>query len=238
MPELLPSTPLFRNYDHAFEKQLSKPSAERKISVAITFTDTPSGFALAMADEAGGSVVVEEAFQKEQAVGSQEANIRRQLSKLGNTPFEASAVRLDMSDKWFVPSSLLSEMRRKGVERLLDVRNGLHRLAAGRRETPPSLLPFPEQALTYLGNVSNSRAEAFYRACRVASIEPAFELSPRAGVPLMFTRHCLRRSMGWCPSLQKQESPYQEPLYLLHKNTRLKLQFDCANCLMLISSLA
>jgi putative protease len=234
MPELPPATPLFRNHDQAFEKQVAKPSAERKIAVDVAFADTPSGFALTLTDEAGGRVVVEEVFQKEPAGCDQEANIRRQLSKLGNTPFEASAVRVALAWRWFVPSSLLSEMRRKAVERLVGVRIDLHRLSVVRRQPPSALLPFPERRLTYLGNVSNSLAEAFYRAGGVESIEPAFELSPRAGVPLMFTRHCLRYSLGWCPSLQKKASPYQEPFYLLYKQTRLRLQFDCEHCQMLL----
>jgi putative protease len=235
MPELPPATPLFRNYDQAFEKQLSKPSAERKIAVYMEFTDNPFGFTLALTDEAGGRVLIAEPFKKEPALRSQEENICRQLSKLGHTPFEASAVRVSMAENWFVPSSLLSEMRRKAVERLTTVRNILHRRETARWKNPPALLPYPERTLTYLGNVSNSRAEAFYRACRVESIEPAFELAPREKAPLMFTRHCLRYSLGCCPSLQKQaSSPYKEPFYLFHKNTQLCLHFDCKNCQMLI----
>jgi putative protease len=200
----------------------------------MEFTDNPFGFTLALTDEAGGCILIAEPFKKEPALRNQEENISRQLSKLGNTPFEASAVRVSMAENWFVPSSLLSEMRRKAVERLAAVRNILHRREICRWKNPPAPLPFPERALTYLGNVSNSRAEAFYRACRVERIEPAFELSPRENVPLMFTRHCLRYSMGCCPSLQKQDSPYKEPFYLFHKNTQLRLQFDCKNCQMLI----
>lgn len=53
-------------------------------------------------------------FEKEPARRDQAENIRTQLSKLGNTPFEAVEVTVAMSDNWFVPSSLLAEMRRQG----------------------------------------------------------------------------------------------------------------------------
>ena len=72
------------------------------------------------------------------------------------------------------------------------------------------------------------------RSTRVEQIDPAFELSPRKDVPLMFTKHCLRYSMGWCPTYQKDKSPYKEPYYLLYKDTRLRLQFDCKHCQMLV----
>ena len=48
----------------------------------------------------------------------------------------------------------------------------------------------------------------------------------------MFTKHCLRYSMGWCPTYQKKKSPYKEPYYLLYKETRLRLHFDCKHCQM------
>ena len=50
----------------------------------------------------------------------------------------------------------------------------------------------------------------------------------------MFTKHCLRYSMGWCPTYQKQKSPYKEPYLLRYKETLLRLRFDCKNCQMLI----
>jgi putative protease len=236
MPALRPGTLLFRNYDHEFEKQLSKPSAERKIAVEADFSDNAFGFTLSMADETGGRVTIACPFSKEQAARDQGKNIIRQLSRLGNTPFEASAVRVSMNGNWFVPSSLLSDMRRKAVGRLISVRRIMHRRQTPKWRERPASQTFPERELTYLGNVSNRKAVEFYHANGVSDIAPAFELAPREGVPLMFTRHCLRYSMGWCRVMQKQNSPvpHNEPFYLLYKDTRLRLQFDCRNCQMLI----
>ena len=81
---------------------------------------------------------------------------------------------------------------------------------------------------------ANKEAEAFYKAHGVEEVEPAFEWQLRQGVPLMFTKHCLRYSMGWCPKRQKGKSPFKEPYFLQYKETTLRLQFDCANCQMLI----
>lgn len=234
MPQLTPKTPLYRNFDQAFDKLLAKPSAERKLSVEIEFLDNPFGFTLCMEDETGARIMLTEPFAKELARREQQDNIRTQLSKLGNTPFEASKVVVGLSENWFVPSSLLADMRRRGVEKLLEARRARYPRETVKRVQPSVSIPFPERQLTYLGNVANGKARSFYQDHGVEQIDPAFELSPRKDVPLMFTEHCLRYSMGWCPTYQKDKSPYKEPYYLLYKDTRLRLQFDCKHCQMLV----
>lgn len=234
MPQLAPKTPLYRNFDQAFDKLLAKPSAERKLSVEIEFLDNPFGFTLCMEDETGARIMLTEPFAKELARREQQDNIRTQLSKLGNTPFEASKVVVGLSENWFVPSSLLADMRRRGVEKLLEARRAHYPRETVKRVQPSVSIPFPERQLTYLGNVANGKARSFYQDHGVEQIDPAFELSPRKDVPLMFTKHCLRYSMGWCPTYQKDKSPYKEPYYLLYKDTRLRLQFDCKHCQMLV----
>ena len=234
MPQLAPKTPLYRNFDQAFDKLLAKPSAERKLSVEIEFLDNPFGFTLCMEDETGARIMLTEPFAKELARREQQDNIRTQLSRLGNTPFEASKVVVGLSENWFVPSSLLADMRRRGVEKLLEARRARYPRETVKRVQPSVSIPFPERQLTYLGNVANGKARSFYQDHGVEQIDPAFELSPRKDVPLMFTKHCLRYSMGWCPTYQKDKSPYKEPYYLLYKDTRLRLQFDCKHCQMLV----
>lgn len=234
MPQLAPKTPLYRNFDQAFDKLLAKPSAERKLSLEIEFLDNPFGFTLCMEDETGARIMLTEPFAKELARREQQDNIRTQLSKLGNTPFEASKVVVGLSENWFVPSSLLADMRRRGVEKLLEARRARYPRETVKRVQPSVSIPFPERQLTYLGNVANGKARSFYQDHGVEQIDPAFELSPRKDVPLMFTKHCLRYSMGWCPTYQKDKSPYKEPYYLLYKDTRLRLQFDCKHCQMLV----
>lgn len=234
MPQLAPKTPLYRNFDQVFDKLLAKPSAERRLSVKIEFLDNPFGFTLCMEDETGARIMLAEPFAKELARREQQDNIRTQLSKLGNAPFEASEVVVGLSENWFVPSSLLADMRRRGVEKLLEVRRARYPRETVKRVRPSEPIPFPERSLTYLGNVANGKARSFYQDHGVEQVDPAFELSPRKDVPLMFTKHCLRYSMGWCPTYQKNKSPYKEPYYLLYKDTCLRLQFDCKHCQMLV----
>lgn len=234
MPPVAPKTPLYRNYDLAFEKQLGKSSSERKLAVRIEFRDHPFGFSVGLTDETGARAVCTQPFAKELARRDQADNIRVQLSKLGQTPFEPVSVEVQLSDNWFVPSSLLADLRRQVVEKLLSVRRMRYRRELARRPDTASVPLFPQRTLTYLGNVSNSLAVSFYKQHGVEQIEPAFEQLAPGGVPLMFAKHCLRYSLGWCPTYQHTPSPYKEPYFLVYKETRLKLQFDCKACRMLV----
>lgn len=233
MPLLKPKTVLYRNYDHEFEKQLDRPSSERKIAVNMEFADNAFGFTLSLTDENAHRAMVTRPFEKEEARREQHDNIHTQLAKLGNTIFEAADIQIRMERNWFVPSSVLADMRREAVEALESVRK-----IAYRREPAGAVKPVIDSVipsgLTYLANVSNVKAREFYLEKGVKEIAPAFELQPSLDVPLMFTKHCLRYSMGWCPVYQKEKSPYKEPYYIAYKDTRLRLVFDCKNCQMLI----
>ncbi len=232
MPALSPGTILYRNYDSEFEKTLSRPTAVRKIPVDIKWSECSFGFALSLRDASGASVVIVEPFVREPAQKDQSANIKTQLAKLGNTPFEAGQVTIDMIDNWFIPSSLLAAMRRKAVERLIANRKIRYRREVRKAVAGQPLYLFPAERLTYLGNISNSRAEAFYRERGVKDIDPAFEIRPQPEVPLMFSKHCLRFSLGICPVHQKKDTVFKEPFYLVHRDNRLRLAFDCKACMM------
>lgn len=234
MPRLSPKMKLYRNYDQQFEKLLSKPSAVRKIGVSMTFTDNPGGFSLEMKDGSGARITVVRLFAKELAEKKQTDNIRVQLAKLGNTLFEAEKIEVNLTDNWFVPSSLLADMRREAVNLLLSDRRIRYPRELSRKPDSVAKPLFPQQQLTYLGNVANTRACSFYQEHGVKTIDPAFELKAPDHVPLMFSKHCLRYSMGWCPTYQKKKSPFREPYYLLYKEVRLRLMFDCKHCQMLV----
>lgn len=229
---LCPHMYVYRNYNQAFEKIMAKPSADRCLALKAHLWDTPFGFALELEDEMNMRVTVTQVMEKELANRSQEKNIIKQLSKLGNTLFETIEVKIELSKQWFIPSSILADMRRRGIERLLAAKQ----LAYAKNIKPRTSkkVPYPEQQLTYLGNVSNQQAANFYKAHGVTKIDPAYEIKAPSQVPLMFAKHCLRYSMGWCPVHQHLKSPYKEPFYLKRKGLTLRLEFDCKNCQMLV----
>ncbi|MCC2235836.1 peptidase U32 family protein [Bacteroides hominis] len=236
MPRIKPRTVLYRNFDQEFEKILARRSSERKMAVAIRLADTAFGFALTLTDEDDNRVTLSLPRAKEPARTPQEENLKTQLAKLGNTPFEAERVDIDFTENWFLPASVLADFRRQAIEKLIAVRriNYRRELAVLR----PTTHAFPQTTLTYLGNVMNARAASFYAGHGVASIAPAFEQTPVEKAVLMFCKHCLRYSMGWCPVHQRERSPYREPYYLVSTDgKRFRLEFDCRNCQMKVSAL-
>lgn len=231
MPGVKPRTVLYRNFDQEFERVLARKSAERKIGVAVGLADNNFGFSLTLTDEDDNSVTLALPREKEPARTSQTEQIAVQLGKLGNTPFEATRVDVMLSDNWFLPASVLADLRRQAVERLIETRriNYRREIAVLR----PTVHPYPETSLTYLGNVANPKAEAFYRAHGVEHIAPAYEKEPVPDAVLMFCKHCIKYSMGWCAVHQKGNAPYKEPFYLQTTGgKRFRLLFDCKQCQM------
>lgn len=235
MPRIKPRTVLYRNFDQEFEKILARKSSERRIAVSVRLTDTPFGFALTLTDEDDNSVTLSLAREKEPARTPQEENLKTQLAKFGNTPFEAVRIDIDFAGNWFLPASVLADFRRQAVEKLISARRINY-----RRELfvlKPTAHAFPQSTLTYLGNVMNAQAVSFYTGHGVASIAPAFERAPAEKAVLMFCKHCLRYSMGWCPVHQRERSPYREPYYLVSTDgKRFRLEFDCKNCQMKVNA--
>ena len=227
-------TALFRNYDQEFERLLSRPSAERRIPVDILLRDTQQGFALTLTDDEGYTSTVTFTRDKEVARTEQRATLEAGLAKLGGTIFVASSVEIDFTDNWFIPSSVVADMRRTAVEALkeLKIENSKLKVDSVSR-IQNSEFKIQNSPLTYLANVANQRAAAFYRSCGATEVQPAYEISAPRGATLMFCRHCLRYAMGWCPHRGGKLSPYREPYTLVSADgARFKLEFDCKACIM------
>ena len=231
MPRLKPKTRLYRNYDQEFEKVMQKKSAERKISVDMWLEENNFGFTLTLSDEDRNRVSVTLPREKEPARVPQADNLRNQLGKLGNTPFELGTMELRLTDNWFIPSSELADLRRRAVEKLLEARRITY--PQERTRWTETQHPFLTKELTYLGNVMNREAEAFYHEHGVERVAPAFEKEQPKEAVLMFCKHCIRYSMGWCPVHHRVRSPYREPFFLVSGDgRRFRLQFDCKACQM------
>ena len=235
MPRIKPRTLLYRNFDQEFDRQMQRKSAERKLSVVLVLAENNFGFTLTLTDEDDNSVSVVLERGKELARTPQTDNLRTQLGKLGNTPFEPARIDIDFSENWFIPASAIAELRRSGVEKLLEVRRINYRRELYK--LPETHHSFPATELTYLGNVMNDRAYSFYQNHGVQRIALAFEKVSADNAVLMFCKHCLRYSMGWCPTYHKVRSPYKESYYLVSADgKRFRLEFDCKHCQMKVLS--
>ena len=227
---------LFRNHDQAFERALEKESAERLVSIQPLFAETADGFALTLTDEDGISATVNlknsENSGKEVAKNAERATatLIEQLGKFGNTMFVAQPAELQLSQAWFLPTGAINALRREATEKL-----ELARLAAYQRppraEPAANPVPYPQEELTYLGNVFNAKARQFYEKHGVKLIADAYEANAEKGmVSLMITRHCLRFSFNLCPKEVKHLKP--DPMTLVNGSEKLILKFDCKACEM------
>jgi len=231
MPLIERNALLFRNQDHEFDKILAGKTSQRKIAVEILFSETPTGFSLKVTDEEGIFAQQEFTAGKELANNTERANqtIESQLEKLGNTIYEAKKVEINTSSAWFLPASQLNEWRRQVVD-LLEVKR--EEAYQTTKRTPISKNPvFPEKKLTYLGNVTNEQARAFYQQFGVEEVMPGFEVKADPDVPLMYCRHCIKYSMGWCPK-EGYKAAFKEPLFIMYKDQKFRLEFDCKKCEM------
>jgi len=199
---LRPGMALYRNEDVEFERLLSRKSSERKIPISLCLAATDTGFRLA-----SGRVEVTIDCEHQQAEKPQRDNIIRQLTKLGGTPYECTEVEMDEGFNFFIPSSLLTELRRSLVEKLTKAER------------------------SHGGSVSDSRRDQIGPKEGPFQTHGGTEMGSRR-FPLMQCRHCLRYALGYCTK-QKRQAPWREPLSLRLGDGRLfRLEFDCKNCQM------
>ncbi len=229
-------TVIYRNSDASFNKLVEREdSAIRKIGVKLRFSETEDGFQLEAIDEDGHKSVNTFASIKELAKNSESTspNIKKNLSKTGNTPFIVDDIAIEFSDNWFLPISKVNESRREVLEQLIDVRlKEYHRDEFQIKKTEH---PYPITKLDFTHNVSNSLARAFYKRHGVTEIEKAFELQWDPGKSrVMTTKYCVKYELGKCARFQRDTMGEKvvEPLVLKHGENEYKLKFNCKPCEM------
>lgn len=243
MPQSLrPGMGLYRNQDVAFEKLMTGKTAERKIPVRMCYEAIDQGFRLTtnvVGTSHTGEATVQ--FEHQAASRPQAPNIRQQLGKLGDTPFVLDSLEIkDNADRFFIPNSLLTQLRREGLPqwKALETLEGIDNPdTLDNLESPISPnLPNPSEEVRfpYLYNIANKDARSFYENLGLKDITPAFELSSNMAKPLLMQcRHCLRYSLGYCVKNGGKKPLWKEPLSLVLADGRqFELQFDCKHCQM------
>ncbi len=243
---------LYRNTDAAFDKVLSRQSAVRRIPVIAHLSGEQDGLRLEMrVPDTDFLATVMRPADLQVARQPQEEYMRQQLSRLGNTVYDASEVIIDEEvAACFIPSGMLADMRRSAVAALDQIILSPSTLPDQSDQSDPSdssdmsdlsdlMLPVYAR-YDYLYNVANEAARKFYASHGLAHVGKAFELGnthPRTGKGgplLMQCRHCIRRVLGYC-SKEGSKMPWREPLSLVLPDGRhFMLEFDCRHCQMLV----
>ena len=237
--DLRAGTALNRNRDMNWMRMLDKTSSERRIGVWLRLDETADGFALTLTDEDGFTATAQVTPPREPAKDADRAtaSLHEHLGKLGATCFESRGLALELTQPWFIPASALNGLRRDAIAALEAARAAAYvRPPRAAAIEPP--VAYPEDTLSYLGNVFNHKARDFYARHGVKLIAAAYESHEETGeVSLMITKHCVRYSLSLCPKQAKGVTGVQgtvraAPLTLVNGSEKLTLRFDCKPCEM------
>lgn len=233
--ELRSGTPLYRNINSAFERELERNMPRREIAVTLDVTISDK-YDIGITATTEDGRTVESPFKSDLDTAEnrerQEAMIREQLSKRSGI-YAFRLGRLDVRTAGgslpLLSASLLNSIRRLVASdldalpcRALPMQEGRKDLSVG--------IGTPD--LSYKFNVANEAARAIYAERGARTVEPAYELAHPRDAELMRTRYCIRYELGLCPVHQGAKE--SRPLFLLNNGRRLSLHFDCAKCEMTV----
>ena len=197
---------LNRNFDKAFTDSLH---AERRIPVRIALTDTSDGFNLRMEARPVPSAPVLQAsqdfaFPHQKADNAQMArdNQRRQLAKLGGTPYICEDITLPPTP-FFIPASVLNDWRRQVVELMQTQPIALHETARQQKDL--------QQNTDWMDSMVKTQTDS-------------------SDAPLMTCRYCILYEMGHCRKTNPLTN--EPRYLRLANGTRVELRFDCFCCEM------
>ena len=235
------SLDLYRNLDTQFEKVLEKETATRKLLLKLRLEEAADGFTLVGEDEMGRCCKEQITAEHQPSKSPQRENMIRQLLKVGDSPYEIEDIEFNLTQDWFIPSSVLVNARRNLIQTLIQV--------------PPSCVKIQQIApvqkgsnvlkvshLDYTANIANNEARAYYKSIGIDSCDNAFELTqPKGKKAIMFCKYCIRHELGICK--KKKISPttpqYTEPFFLHSMDGKMfELSFNCKDCEMSVWTLS
>ncbi len=152
----------FRNKDAEWDRIMSRQSAERHIPVCINVYDNR----VTMQDAEGNLVSVPLITTAAQT--PQHERIRENLSRLGDSIYEAESIDIHFPDNCFIPAKQLADCRRQLTRQLDELRSQNYPRIS--QEHTPQTIERPEP----------------------------YEETHDPDTPLMLTRYCIRRQMDMC----------------------------------------
>lgn len=236
---------LYRNSDQLFEKELNGDNGQRKLGIRINIKASAEGLHIeAKTCDEKLHINLQKDISLEKAQKSQVDNIKRQISKFGNTIFTVEDVIVEPTDfPWFIPNSILAEIRRQAADELM---GRLSEMSENQKDTKTkdqaqqlpdngkgSFHSISSYQQPYMYNIANRLAHSFYEQEGMSDITPAFEIKKPSSPLVMQCRYCVRHELGQCKKSHKQSGLLKEPLHLrLADGRTFRLEFDCKKCQM------
>ena len=235
---------LYRNFNRLFSQAVERSRIKRTIYVDFHLEFEEEEIRLRAISEGLGASVATTPYTREEVrdVQKSEEAIRKQLSRTGDTIFEARNITIH--DIHFVPMSVVANLRREALANLeestITMFEGAKKLDRMVNElTLPTLMPsicrmtkYPSKELTAQDNVTNHLARKLYTDCGVMEITSGLDCrATTLGEQVVISDYCIRREIGEC-LLKKPR--LRGDLYLVRGTKRYKLAFDCKACQMKI----
>jgi len=227
---------IFCNHDHLFLQRLRKTKTCRKIQIRMALREVQDSYVLEVIDEDNIRVQTSLLGRFPTAQKPQEVMQRMgvQLTKTGNTIFLCHDISMDLRTVPMVPVSSLNAARRDVIEKLLQERERVrHERIVPICFPPKDNQRFPKKESSYLGNVLNRKAEAFYRRHGVKRIAWAAESGlDLEGRQVMHARYCVLEALGHC---RKGPNPFPSASRLFledDEGKRFETIFHCGPCEM------
>ncbi|WP_370362815.1 U32 family peptidase [Desulfopila sp. IMCC35008] len=228
-------TTIFRNLDVLFSKLLQQSDLCRSISLSLQIRDTVKGYQVRVVDEDG--CISETVVDIEKAVakrpGGLATRFEKQFRKSGGTVYDITNVDVQIDETVHVAAAAINGLRREALLSHTEVR------MAGYCRQESALVPngvnWISDRVTFLDNITNAKAQAFYRRHGVTEFDLSEE-SCREGKDgaLMRTRYCIRAQLGRCKKSGEAEGELAEPFTLTDNTGVYILDFNCEACEMVV----
>jgi hypothetical protein len=228
-------TVVYRNSDTAFSKILAQSKECRTLQIRFELKESDEGLWMLAVDEDGIESETAISVEKTEArqVGTVAALAEKQLRKLGGTVFSFEDVRVELNPRLFYPAAVFNELRRKGIANHIETRLGEYQVE--RVGLQLNDFPWPEAEVSYLDNIGNSKAEAFYRRHGVTRVDrKSLRASDVDDCALMTTKYCVKAQLGICPKMHKKADKFVEPFTLVDNSGEYELGFNCKKCEMTV----
>lgn len=170
-----------------------------------------------------------------------------------DTSYEFLNVETEDGSIPFMSAAFLNDIRRKladGLDKepahsrmMLNLRSlpspdtgkpAAQNLSEGPQSMEKKRTDFPPRHLSYKFNVANHLAKEIYLSHGADSADSAYEIVHNEDAELMRTKYCIRYELGQCLKMKPKGTPFPAKLHLENNGQVFPLQFDCANCEMVV----
>jgi putative protease len=132
---------LLRELEHTYQKERGRVSLDLRFTAAAG-----APVELELSDREGHTALVEgEIPQAAQRAAATEESVRRQLLRLGGTPFSPGECAVSLEDGLYLPAAALNALRRSACEEMERLRGAVQPVAC----CPPE--PMPQKQAAYSG---------------------------------------------------------------------------------------